>query len=145
MNIVEILKKCPKGMKLYSPSWGEVKLVSWNYSKEYPICCKMNEIENALFLSDGRCIADPDAECMLFPSKDQRDWKQFVVPDLKPERQIKSFERVLSRHNDYGSWRCNIFSHIDKDGHYVCVDGFVAQCIPYKGNEKLLGTSNKPE
>lgn len=145
MNIAEILKKCQGGMKLYSPIVGEVKFVTAKYSEDFPICCEASEGVYVLYLSDGRYAEYSNAECMLFPSKDQRDWKQFVVPDLKPERQIKPFERVLSRHNDYGAWRCNIFSHIDKDGHYVCVDGFVAQCIPYKGNEKLLGTSNKPE
>ena len=33
MNIIEILKECPEGTKLYSPLLGEVELDGTNYNK----------------------------------------------------------------------------------------------------------------
>ncbi len=45
-------------------------------------------------------------------------------------------------------WRANIFSHTDKTDEYldyVCVNGRWEFCIPYEGNESLLGTTNNVE
>lgn len=39
MNIAEILRKCPKWTKLYSPVYGEVELTKVDYNEEYPITC----------------------------------------------------------------------------------------------------------
>ena len=86
-----------------------------------------------------------DAECVLFPSKDQRDWNKFVVPCQKPKYQFKPFDKVLVRDRDTEAWWCNLFGYIDKDGNYMCVNGPWNQCIPYEGNEHLLGTKNNPE
>ena len=37
LNLVEILKDCPKGTKLYSPAFGECVLEEVTSNKEYPI------------------------------------------------------------------------------------------------------------
>lgn len=39
MNIAEILRKCPKGTKLYSPVFGEVELAKVDDDEEYPVTC----------------------------------------------------------------------------------------------------------
>lgn len=39
----------------------------------------------------------------------------------------------------------DIFSHIVEKDLYYCVGTIWHQCIPYEGNEHLLGTTNKPE
>ena len=154
MNIAEILKECPKGTKLYSPVYGEVELDCVKDDKEYPITCITRKGSYELFTSEGRYVLDySDAECMLFPSKDQRDWNKFIVPDQVPdqvndqetEHQFKPFDKVLVRDNEECDWVCNIFSHMDSDNEYVCLYMRWPLCIPYKGNEHLLGTSNKPE
>lgn len=82
LNLVEILKDCPKGTKLYSSVLGEVELEGVTDSVKYPIIVKLNEgqfgeriIET--FTSDGRLIATFEGECVLFPSRDQRDWSKF--------------------------------------------------------------------
>lgn len=77
-----------------------------------------------------------DAEHTLFPSKIQRDWSKFVVPD----KVFKPFDKVLVRDSDEGLWKCDFFSHIDVDGYY-CLRSCWKQCIPYEGNEHLLGTT----
>lgn len=151
MNIAEILKNCPKGLKLYSSIHGEVELVCVNeYSDRYPIYCKAKNGKDVTFTSDGRILLEyPDAECVLFPSKDQRDWSKFGVSDQttdqKQETELKPFDKVLVRNNDDDEWVCDIFSHIDELAFYYCVGTRWEQCIPYESNEHLLGTTNKQQ
>lgn len=150
MNIAEILKKYPKGTKLYSPLYGEIELVSV-YDKKYPIVCshKVNNVEYyRTFTEEGKC-RDYNAELMLYPSRDQRDWNKFGETDQVNNHQFKPFDKVLVRDYDNEEWLCNIFSHInendDDDYTYVCIYSRWKQCIPYEGNEFLLNTKNEPE
>ncbi len=150
MNIAEILRKCPKGTKLYSPVFGEVELTKVAYDEVYPITCLTKNGDYGLFTRDGILFFDySDTECMLFPSKDQRDWSKFgvteQVTDQESKHQFKPFDKVLVRDGDSDIWDCNIFNRIDEDGEYQCIDyEYWEQCIPYEGNEHLLGTTNKP-
>lgn len=147
MNIAEILKNCPKGLKLYSSIHGEVELVCVNeYSDRYPIYCKAKNGKDVTFTSDGRILLEyPDAECVLFPSKDQRDWSKFGATDQKPKYQFKPFDKVLARNSDDEFWFCEHFGHIDSDGSFICAGKKYSQCIPYEGNEHLLRTIKKTE
>ena len=147
MNIAEILKDCPKGTKLYSSLYGEVELVKVKDNTIYPIVVSCLEFENYImkFDKDGKNMP-AHKEPTLFPSKAQRDWSKFVVPAPKPKHQFKQFEKVLVRDGYDEVWKCDFFSHIDVDGNYSCVGvDYWKQCIPYEGNEHLLGTKNKPE
>lgn len=65
------------------------------------------------------------------------------VADLKPK--VKPFDRVLVRDSKSDNWRANLFSYIGKDGYYHCVYANWAYCIPYIGNESLLGTTKDVE
>ena len=65
--------------------------------------------------------------------------KQIV--DLK-EYQFKPFEKVLVRDSFDDVWRASFFSHIkENDGRYVTTCVTWKFCIPYEGNEHLLGTT----
>ena len=75
MDIAEILKHCPKGIKLYSPTWGNVKLIEVTSAKVIKI--KVWNFTEEL-TSDGRY--SDNGECVIFPSKDQRDWGKFRLP-----------------------------------------------------------------
>ena len=99
------------------------------------------------FQSDGKYMARyPDAECVLFPSKDQRDWSKFGATDKETKPQFKPFDKVLVRDRDDRKWGCDFFCHLgDKEGIFVCISSWWRQCIPYEGNEHLLGTTKKPE
>lgn len=146
MNIAEILKKCPKGMKLYSPLFGELEL---SFVEGEHISCITKKRTCGLFTSDGKYFGGySDAECMLFPSKDQRDWSKFGIPNQsKPRPQFKPFDKVLVRDLDSERWRCDFFEKQEEnEGFNVrCFRGVWYQCIPYEGNEHLLGTTNNPE
>ena len=78
LNLVEILKDCPEGTKLYSTVYGYVEFVKVSNRLEYPIEVKRRCYSIGSFTNDGRLLAGYDGECVLFPSKEQRDWSKFM-------------------------------------------------------------------
>ena len=61
---------------------------------------------------------------------------------------FKPFDKVLVRCNKDSVWRCELFSHyntFNKQLPYVCLSSVYKYCIPYEGNQLLLGTTNNPE
>lgn len=81
LTLVNILKHCPKGTKLYSPIYGDCELNEVNDPKDfnYPIVVNAPR-RRCSFTKEGRFIASGNGECCLFPSKDQRDWSKFRLP-----------------------------------------------------------------
>lgn len=79
LNLVEILKDFPEGTKLYSPLYGECTLQSVSGSTITITYFTCDSIEiNTVLNSDGRYISGI-GECMLFPSKENRDWSIFKI------------------------------------------------------------------
>lgn len=222
-NIAEILKYCPKGMKLYSPVCGDCVLNYVDLDKTYSIeVTSYSNGAHQTFTNEGLIIAkQEDAECLLFPSKNQRDWEKFRIPVkrgdimmfkdksavfivkeyndaftktsvevsdaygirtntciyvgyipasedmeeklfkaiddaeyrwngenlVKKKHQFKPFDKVLVRDDDNELWATAFYSHKVK-GYYPYITassmGF-KQCIPFEGNEHLVGTSNSPK
>lgn len=68
------------------------------------------------------------------------DSEKKEVVDLKPKVELKPFDKVLVRDSKSDNWRANLFGYIDKNGYYCCVYANWVYCIPYAGNEHLLGT-----
>lgn len=149
LNLVEILKDCPKGTKLYSLILGDVELVDVNLKNTviYPIVIKPKNNITYNFTKDGRVVEDYPGECTLFPSKEQRDWSKFKPkqPKFDPNT-LNPFDKVLAR-NDREDWSCVFFSHIVKDEEtypYACGYDWFAQCIPYNDDTKhLIGTTKE--
>lgn len=229
INIAEILKDCPKGMKLYSPIYGEVELLKVDSNSEYSIKIVTSIERPGSFTTCGRFYENyPSAECLLFPSREMRDWTKFFkrgdvvyikeanyvtdyaifeswknddytefnasifysnksgfaerkvctaklytkandilkaklitfieqhyngkynpetlqVEPVKPTCPFKPFDKVLVRDDRTQEWCANYFSHYkvyDKDYPYACIDSCYRYCIPYEGNEHLLGTTD---
>lgn len=69
--------------------------------------------------------------------------KQIV--DLKPKWTPKPFDKVLVRDSKSSKWRANLFSHKNVNEPYYCVYASWNYCIPYEGNEHLLGTTKDVE
>lgn len=63
----------------------------------------------------------------------------------KPKVELKPFDKVLVRDNKSDCWRASLFSHIDKNGNHYCIWAKWHYCIPYEGNEHLLGTTKNVE
>ena len=151
LNLVEILKDCPKGTKLYTPIWGEVVFIEVRKNKNcpYPICINTNAASSYTYLAkDGRYLINrEESECILFPSKDQRDWSKFTAPWLKKERfdpkTLQPFDKVLVRNTVNSQWRCTFYSHERKDIYkYVTIDYNYSYCVPYNDDTKhIVGTN----
>lgn len=82
LELSSILKDCRKGTRLYSPICGE--LVLSEVSPNGIFCKQRNTAEdskNLVFMDDGHFKNygewEDFGECMLFPSKQQRDWSKF--------------------------------------------------------------------
>ncbi len=71
------------------------------------------------------------------------------VKVVEPKYSFKPFDKVLVRDDKYDAWKADFFSNYDESNEYttyVCVgDFFYKFCIPYEGNEHLLGTDKSPE
>lgn len=147
LNLCEILKDCPTGTKLWSPVWGNMTLIQINDVSIYPIVLSADGFNNVSLHSDGRMYGVKESECILFPSKDNRDWSKF-----KPKKErfdpktLKPFDKVLARDENNTNWIASLFSSIEEFG-LACINGFWKQCIPYNDETAhLVGTTgNAPE
>lgn len=80
INIVEILKDKPQGTKLYSSACGKCKLEEVD-DKSFKISFYSSKFG---FMNDGEGYLDKngklydDGECVVFPSKEMRDWSKFA-------------------------------------------------------------------
>ena len=156
IDLTKILENCPEGTKLYSTVHGEVQFDHIEIDSEYPIrvtvLSKQGLYYNILFTKYGILLNDyPKGECILFPSKEQRDWSKFTAPWYKKERfdpkTLKPFDKVLvKRSGKEDSWTCNIFSSYSEGTGYdfECLDDIYENCIPYNDNTKhLVGTTEE--
>lgn len=232
LNIAEILKNKPRGTKLYSMIHG--KCSSEAVTDEI---FKINFCTSKFGLTQsGECTLIKfgnmydGGECIIFPSKEMRDWSKFqwekgdvlisndggtevifdkwyddtytsfyckhylnsedknkIVyyeeflctterysledkdiaqtyintiekrldgkPNLetleieKPKCEFKTFDKVLGRNEKDDVWEADLFSHYKEESQYPfrCIGFSRKYCIPYEGNEHLLGTRNNPE
>lgn len=146
LNLVEILKDCPKGTKLYSLVNGEVYLYAIDEHSICPIILKCGE-DLVSYSVSGKYIFGYRGECVLFPSKEQRDWSKFnpKKPKFDPKT-LQAFDKVLIRDSRYEDWGCDIFSHIHNRGdyHFRTITAYYAYCIPYNDDTKhLVGTTEE--
>lgn len=67
------------------------------------------------------------------------------VPDNEPE--FKPFDKVLVRDDDSGEWCLAFYAYYvgELKLHRMVGGARWSQCIPYEGNENLLGTTDKPK
>jgi hypothetical protein len=72
-----------------------------------------------------------------------------ALTTAKDEPSFKPFDKVLVRDNDSEEWECTFYSNesgtdVTEYPHNT-VSGHYRHCIPYEGNESLLGTTDSPE
>ena len=150
IDLTKILKNCPKGWKFYSSAFGEVEFDSMSEYNINPICIRVNANFYPLLNKYGKYHIENKGECILFPSKDQRDWSKFTAPWYKAEKfdpkTLKPFDRVMVRDDQYQEWVCTLFSHQGEDcGYpYNTASGSYSYCIPYNDDTKhLVGTTEE--
>ena len=227
INIAEILKDKPRGIKLYTPIFGDVTFDKVEKDLgEYTIFVTDKGQNHQTFMADGRY--NRNGVSVLFPSKEMRNWSKFAwkkgnvlisndgekniifagfmddtyttfkgkysveggyyyleeenclatqdytlqedgstkiyintiekklggklnmetleIEDIKPKWTPKPFDKVLVRNCSTERWRANLFSHITKEGCYICASGSWNECIPYnEDTAKLIGTTDNWE
>ena len=119
-NLVSILKHCPEGTKLYSPIYGEVTLYSVNNRRIDVIATNCSdETTHIEFSRLGRLILGySNAECVLFPSKDQRDWDKFRIPTKKGDVIMFNGQAPCLVTGDYSQDKKNWVCGLLEDGDF---------------------------
>lgn len=153
IDLTEILKNCPNGWKFYTPVWGEVTFIEINKNKDclFPICIYTTCSSCTNLTKDGRYLINrTGTECILFPSKDQRDWSKFTAPWYKKEKfdhnTLQPFDRVIVIDYPSQHWCVGLFSYYIKSDIYPCkcVGSHYKYCIPYNDETKhLVGTTEE--
>lgn len=114
INIAEKLKHCKKDTKLYHLLFGEVKFDSINNKDKYIKIIIIDENNNkSTFCVNFNGIYDlsyPNGECLLFPSKDNRDWNNFQI--------LEEGHRVMCSNNGE-DWK---FREYIKDNITNCIN-----------------------
>ena len=152
LNLAEILRDCPRFTEFWSPIYGKVQFDSITPTH----VSFFTPIGVYLIPQDGYFdSAVPDAEIIIYPSKENRDWSTFKVQ--KPKFDINSlqpFDKVLVRDGMDDDWQADLFSHREDnyksihvpnvEKRFFCIGSHWGQCIPYNDDTKhLIGTTNK--
>ena len=138
---------CISGMGYLA--YGIVKSIDNSSKKlEYYVLNDMSTLKTDDWLSFEDKQIQPITETqqiILFDvlAKEGKAWdadkKQIV--DLKKKVKLKPFDKVLVRDFSKDKWGISFFGFKEKD-NYVCINhSSWYQCIPYEGNEHLLGTT----
>ena len=83
IDLTELLEGCPKGTEFYSTLFGKVTFDEISYGRIIIYCVHLRRI--VTFNKAGKYLMEISenngtvysSECLLFPSKDQRDWTKF--------------------------------------------------------------------
>ena len=146
IDLTKILDGCPVRQKFYSTVSGDVEFIRLLNSKKILFTYNDGDCYCDLFVqSDGKFSSN--GECIIFPSKDQRDWSKFERFWDKPKIErfdpmtLQPFDKVLIRNVDNGFWNAAFFNYIA--GQWVnCIGSGTSECIPYNDETKhLLGTT----
>lgn len=82
-------------------------------------------------------------------TKEGKRWnaEKKIIEDIKKEHQFEPFEKVLARDSKDSLWHIDLYEGMLKDGeyNYSCMAADWVYCIPYEGNEHLLGTTKDVE
>ena len=154
LDLTKILDGCPYGTEFYHLIYGQVALKEI-IDDEYPIVLEpvSNTIRTRL-TKDGKLNVKYDGECLLYPSKYQRDWSKFVRfwdDAHKIEKfdinTLQPFDKVLVRDDRKDIWGACFFSHPSNnlsdgwEGWFVCDNTYWHYIIPYNDDTKhLVGT-----
>lgn len=136
----------------------------FEYSKKNGDLCDHAslDITNQFLDISGKCIIRKDeiTELRLATEEEKKqffsalakkdkawDAEKKQIVDLKPKVELKPFDKVLGRNEKDDVWEADLFSHYRKESQYPfrCIGCSRKYCIPYEGNEHLLGIRNNPE
>lgn len=124
----------------------------------YPLLVVIHSIpvSTGWFSSTGEALSGSNNLLLEVPEyttfKTEDYLKRFFGIEEKPKYEFKPFDKVLVRDEDDKEWHISLFAREivdDSDGlsyKYECSNGALWNyCIPFEGNEHLLGTAENPE
>ena len=147
IDLTKILKNCPEGTEFWSDIFGKVQFLQVNECFDRPILVRRADGFIIPYTKEGwDNIIFPES-CLLWPSKDCRDWSKFILPkkDKFNPKTLKPFDKVLCK-NGFDMWCCDLFSsYIETYAcPNVCISGSYIYCIPYNDDTKhLVGTKDE--
>lgn len=98
-NIAEILKNAPKGLKLYSPVFGEAEFVE--VSKKRGVWnIKVKDINGCIHYFDECGRYSNIGDCVLFPSKEHQtwdNWRGVIIPKCVGSVIVSEYKSVPFR------------------------------------------------
>ena len=154
IDLTKILENCPEGWEFWSDNYGKVRFKCINKSYEQPIFVKRTDGYLVSYTKEGCYCSDFPGSCILWPSRDQRDWSKFTAlwykkekfnPEKFDPKTLKPFDKVLTRDLVYEEWTCTLFSYRRNDRYsFICGDKPLIYCIPYNDDTKhLVGTDKE--
>ena len=151
IDLTKILKNCPEDTEFWSDNVGKVQFLRINERFDQPILVRRADRVIIYYTKEGWENITFPGNCLLWPSKDCRDWSKFTAPWYKKDKfnpkTLKPFDRVLARDYLHGKWTCGFFSHtVIFDNVYMYNIGEVLykMCIPYNDDTKhLVGTTEE--
>lgn len=137
------------------------------YGKSVAICRKIYKHTHCFYVSIDKTFgllfdyntvsseecrfAKEEEKQQLFDAlaKEGKAWdaEKKMIVNLKPKIELKPFDKVLVRNRNTQRWHADLFG-FKSDGvnvFYHCVGSSWNFCIPYIGNESLLGTTDNFE
>ena len=88
VNLLEILKHCPTGMKLDCIICNGVKFIGLDRNPNFPIIVRANNGYEFSLTKYGQVHNIDDAKCIIFP-KGKTTWEGFVLPKFKVGDRIR--------------------------------------------------------
>lgn len=149
LNLVEILKDCPKGTKLWSPLCGDCELFMIEHGEDFPVVVYVPAINRGIrFTEDGKYFKNGGV-CVLFPSREQLDWSNFQRPfkdgdviyvETKTSRWVSIFnnesEKQIFTYTDY---------NLDENKFYSADYEEMALCLHKAILEKRFATEEEKQ
>lgn len=145
INIAEILKDKPQGTKLYSSACGKCKFEEAD-DKSFKISFYNSKFG---FMNGGEGYLDKngklydDGECVVFPSKEMRDWSKFawkkgdilVSNDSDSHIIFKGFSK-----DDYTTFEGKHWISVSKKRHISCLNMQNTQNYHIEDNKEVAQT-----
>lgn len=156
IDLTKILENCPEGTEFWSDNYGAVQFKCINKSYIQPIFVRRSDGYLTSYTKEGWCNIEFSASCLLWPSKDCRDWSKFTAPWYKHEEKketkrfdpktLNVFDKVLARVYN-GFWFADFVS-VPGDDELCDIPCLVGssnfnEVVPYNDETKhLLGTAD---
>lgn len=144
---MDIINKIKVGDKIYCTLFGDVTVQELYPNSVLKTHIKIKDNEGVITYLNKEGKYTERGECVLFPSKENRDWStyspKFNINTLEP------FDKVLVRDKDNHCWTTGLYSHYEDYGDmrfFISNNISWNQCVPYNDDTKhLVGTIKMPD